>query len=187
MYDFAHHNPSTVVDAMMALLIGDTQVRHRGTLGGSLANNDPSACYPVALLALGATIVTNVRRMATDDWFRSMFATALAPDELIAAIEFPIPQRSNYERFRNAASRYAMIGVFMASGPAGVRAATTGAGQDGVFRHAAMERALAADWSGKAMRGIDTPADGLNGDMHASVPCRAHLIGVMAQRAVARS
>ncbi len=177
--------------AKMALLIGDTQVRHRGTMGGSLANNDPSACYPAAVLALGATIVTDVRRIAADDWFQGMFATALAPDELITAIEFPIPERSNYEKFRNPASRYAMVGVFVAQGascrPAGVRVAITGAGQDGVFRHAAMEQALAADWSADALRGIATPADGLNGDMHASAPYRAHLIGVMARRAVAGS
>ena len=177
--------------AKMALLIGDTQVRHRGTMGGSLANNDPSACYPAAVLALGATIVTDQRRIHADDWFQGMFATALAADELITAIEFPIPQRSNYEKFRNPASRYAMVGVFVASGPScapgGVRVAITGAGQDGVFRHAAMEQALAADWSAEALRGIVTPADGLNGDMHASAPYRAHLIGVMARRAVAGS
>ena len=173
--------------AKMALLIGDTQVRHRGTMGGSLANNDPSACYPAAVLALGATIVTDQRRIHADGWFQGMFATALAADELITAIEFPIPEKSNYEKFRNPASRYAMVGVFVASGPAGVRVAITGAGQDGVFRHAAMEAALAADWSADALQGVATPADGLNGDMHASAPYRAHLIGVMARRAVAGS
>ncbi len=173
--------------AKMAGLIGDIQVRHRGTIGGSLANNDPSACYPAAVLALGATIVTDQRRIHADDWFQGMFATALAQDELITAVEFPVPEKSNYEKFRNPASRYAMVGVFVARGPAGVRVAITGAGQDGVFRHAAMEQALAADWSPEALRGIVTPADGLNGDMHASAPYRAHLIGVMARRAVAGS
>ncbi len=171
--------------AKMAKMIGDTQVRHRGTMGGSLANNDPSACYPAAVLAIGATIVTDKRRIPADEYFQGMFTTALAPDELITAIEFPIPEKSNYEKFRNPASRYAMVGVFVAKGPAGVRVAITGAGQDGVFRHAAMEQALAANWSPDAVAGIVTPADGLNGDIHASAPYRAHLIGVMAKRAVA--
>jgi carbon-monoxide dehydrogenase medium subunit len=170
--------------AKMASWIGDIQVRHRGTMGGSLANNDPSACYPAAVLALGATIVTDRRRIAADDYFQGMFTTALELDELITAIEFPIPAKSNYEKFRNPASRYAMVGVFVASGPAGVRVAITGAGQDGVFRHAAMEQALAANWSADAIAGIVTPADGLNSDIHAGAEYRAHLIGVMARRAV---
>ena len=121
--------------AKMASWIGDTQVRHRGTMGGSLANNDPSACYPAAALALGATIVTNTRRIPIDEYFQGMFTTALGADELITAVEFPIPEKSNYEKFRNPASRYAMVGVFVARGPAGVRVAITGAAQDGVFRH----------------------------------------------------
>ena len=171
--------------AKMASWIGDTQVRHRGTLGGSLANNDPSSCYPAAVLALGATVVTDRRRIAADDYFQGMFTTALEPDELITAVEFPIPEKSNYEKFRNPASRYAMVGVFVARGPAGVRVAITGAGQNGVFRHTAMEQALAANWSPDALRDIKTPADGLNGDIHASAEYRAHLIGVMARRAVA--
>ncbi len=169
----------------MAAMIGDTQVRHRGTMGGSLANNDPSACYPAAALALGATIVTDKRRIPADAYFQGMFTTALAPDEIITAIEFPIPEKSNYEKFRNPASRYAMVGVFVARGPAGVRVAITGAAQDGVFRHTAMEQALTADWSAAALKDIVTPADGLNSDIHASAPYRAHLIGVMARRAVA--
>jgi aerobic carbon-monoxide dehydrogenase medium subunit len=170
--------------AKMASWIGDIQVRHRGTMGGSLANNDPSACYPAAVLALGATIVTDKRRIPADEYFQGMFTTALEPDELITAIEFPIPEKSNYEKFRNPASRYAMVGVFVARGPAGVRVAITGAGQDGVFRHAAMEQALAANWSADAIAGIVTPADGLNSDIHAGAEYRAHLIGVMARRAV---
>ena len=171
--------------AKMAGWIGDTQVRHRGTMGGSLANNDPSSCYPAAALAIGATVVTDKRSIPVDDYFQGMFTTALAPDELITAVEFPIPEKSNYEKFRNPASRYAMVGVFVARGPAGVRVAITGAAQDGVFRHTAMEQALAADWSPDAIKGITTSADGLNSDIHASAEYRAHLIGVMARRAVA--
>ncbi len=173
--------------AKMASWIGDTQVRHRGTMGGSLANNDPSACYPAAALAIGATVVTDKRRIPIDEYFQGMFTTALAPDELITSIEFPIPEKSNYEKFRNPASRYAMVGVFVAKGPAGVRVAITGAAQDGVFRHAAMEQALTQTWSADAIAGIVTPPDGLNSDIHASAAYRAHLIGVMARRAVAAS
>ena len=169
----------------MASWIGDTQVRHRGTMGGSLANNDPSSCYPAAALAIGATIVTDKRRIPADDYFQGMFTTALAPEELITSVEFPIPEKSNYEKFRNPASRYAMVGVFVARGPAGVRVAITGAAQNGVFRHTEMEQALAANWSPDAIRDIKTPADGLNSDIHASAEYRAHLIGVMARRAVA--
>ena len=171
--------------AKMASWIGDTQVRHRGTMGGSLANNDPSSCYPAAVLALGATIHTDHRAIAADDYFQGMFTTALEPGELITKVSFPIPEKSNYEKFRNPASRYAMVGVFVARGPAGVRVAITGAGQGGVFRHTEMEQALTADWSADAIKGIVTSADGLNGDIHASPEYRAHLIGVMARRAVA--
>jgi carbon-monoxide dehydrogenase medium subunit len=171
--------------AKMASWIGDTQVRHRGTMGGSLANNDPSACYPSAVLALGATIHTDHRSIAADDFFQGMFTTALEPGELITAIEFPIPEKSNYEKFRNPASRYAIVGVFVAKGPAGVRVAITGAGQGGAFRHAEMERALSQNWSADAIKDIKTSPDGLNGDIHASPEYRAHLIGVMARRAVA--
>jgi carbon-monoxide dehydrogenase medium subunit len=171
--------------AKMASMIGDTQVRHRGTMGGSLANNDPSACYPAAVLAIGAVIHTTKRAIPADSYFQGMFTTALEPDELITAIEFPLPEKSNYEKFPNPASRYAIVGVFVAKGPAGVRVAVTGAGQNGVFRHAAFEAALAANWSADALAGITTPADGLNGDIHASPEYRAHLVGVMAKRAVA--
>ncbi len=171
--------------AKMASWIGDTQVRHRGTMGGSLANNDPSACYPSAVLAIGAIIHTDHRSIAADDFFQGMFTTALEPGELITAIEFPIPEKSNYEKFRNPASRYAMVGVFVARGPAGVRVAVTGAGQGGVFRHKEMEQALSQNWSADAIRDIKTSPDGLNGDIHASPEYRAHLVGVMARRAVA--
>ena len=171
--------------AKMASWIGDTQVRHRGTMGGSLANNDPSACYPCAVLALGATIKTDRRSIAADDYFQGMFTTALEPGEIITAVEFPIPEKSNYEKFRNPASRYAMVGVFVAKGPAGVRLAITGAGQDGVFRQTEMEQALSSNWSPDVIKTIKVSPDGLNGDIHASAEYRAHLIGVMAQRAVA--
>jgi carbon-monoxide dehydrogenase medium subunit len=175
--------------ARLAGWIGDRQVRNRGTIGGSLANNDPSACYPAAALALGATIVTDRREIAADDYFQGMFTTALEPDELITAVRFPIPVRANYEKFRNPASRYAMVGVFVAEGvaggPARVRVAITGAGQGGVFRHAQMEAALARDFSSAALDGIDTPPEGLIGDIHGSAAYRAHLIGVTARRAVA--
>ncbi len=171
--------------AKMAGWIGDNQVRHRGTMGGSLANNDPSACYPAAVLAIGATIHTDKRQIEADDFFQGMFTTALEPGELITKIVFPFPEKSNYEKFRNPASRYAMVGVFVAKGPKGTRLAITGAGQSGVFRHTEMEQALASNFSADAIKDIKTPADGLNGDIHASPEYRAHLIGVMARRAVA--
>jgi len=171
--------------ARLAGAIGDRQVRNRGTIGGSLANNDPSACYPAAVLALGATIVTDRRRIAADDYFQGMFTTVLEADEIITAVEFPVAARANYEKFRNPASRYAIVGVFVAAGPAGVRVAVTGAGQGGVFRHAAMEAALARDFSVDAISGVEISADDMNSDIHASAAYRAHLVGVMAQRAVA--
>jgi carbon-monoxide dehydrogenase medium subunit len=166
--------------------IGDIQVRHRGTIGGSLANNDPSACYPAAVLALNATIKTDQRSIAADAFFQGMFTTALEPGEIITAVEFPLPvEKSAYEKFRNPASRYAMVGVFVAKTAAGVRVAVTGAGQDGVFRHAEMEAALSKNFSPEAIAAIKTPSEGLNGDIHGSSEYRAHLITVMAKRAVA--
>jgi carbon-monoxide dehydrogenase medium subunit len=170
--------------AAMAGMIGDNQVRHRGTMGGSLANNDPSACYPTAVLALGATIKTDHRTISADDYFQGMFTTALEPGELIVSIEFPIPEKMHYEKFRNPASRYAMVGVCVAKGPHGVRVAITGAGQGGVFRHTAMEEALAKNWSADAIKDIKTSPEGLNSDIHGSAEYRAHLVGVMAKRAV---
>ncbi|QXM25125.1 xanthine dehydrogenase family protein subunit M [Elioraea tepida] len=171
--------------AKLAAHIGDNQVRNRGTIGGSVANNDPAADYPAAVLALGATVHTNARAIAADDFFTGMFSTALEPGEIVTAVSFPIPEKAAYMKFPNPASRYAMVGVFVAKGPAGVRVAVTGAGANGVFRHAAMEAALAANWSPAALDGITTPVDGLNGDIHGSKEYRAHLIGVMAKRAVA--
>jgi carbon-monoxide dehydrogenase medium subunit len=171
--------------AALAGGIGDRQVRNRGTIGGSLANNDPAADYPAAALACGATIRTNKRALAAADFFQGLFTTALAADEIITAVSFPIPQKAAYMKFASPASRYAMVGVFVAKGADGVRVAVTGAGQDGVFRHAAMEQALSLSWSPAALDGVATPADRLNGDIHASAEYRAHLIGVMARRAVA--
>ena len=173
--------------AHQASLIGDEAVRHRGTMGGSLANNDPAACYPSALLALGGTIVTDRRRIAADDFFQGMFTTALEQGEIITAVEFPAPEKSGYEKFRNPASRYAIVGVYVAKTPGGVRVAVTGAGQNGVFRHTAMEQALTANFSPDAIAKIVTPADGMNGDIHASAEYRAHLVGVIARRAVAKA
>lgn len=173
--------------AAMAEHIGDAQVRNRGTIGGSIANHDPAADYPGAVLALGATVHTNTRKIAADDFFTGMFSTALAPDELVTAVEFPIPEKAAYVKFPNPASRYAMVGVFVAKGPAGVRVAVTGAGANGVFRHTAMEEALAKNWSPDALHDVGTAEDGLNGDIHASKEYRAHLVGVMAKRAVAKA
>ncbi|HVZ07198.1 FAD binding domain-containing protein [Rhodopila sp.] len=173
--------------ADLASWIGDEAVRHRGTIGGSLANNDPAACYPCAVLALGATVKTDKRSIKADDYFQGLFTTALAQGELITAVEFPIPERSAYEKFRNPASRYAIVGVFVAKFPDGVRLAITGAGQNGVFRHAAMEKALSANFSPDALNGITTPAGDMNSDIHASAEYRAHLCGVIAKRAVAKA
>jgi carbon-monoxide dehydrogenase medium subunit len=170
--------------ARMAGTIGDTQVRNRGTMGGSLANNDPAADYPAAVLALGGTLVTDRRQIAADEFFQGMFTTALEPGELLVAIRLPVPAKCGYAKMKNPASRYSMAGVFVAKGPAWVRVAVNGAGP-GVFRVAAMEQALAANWSPEAVAGISIPADGLNSDIHASAEYRAHLVTVMAKRAVA--
>ncbi len=171
--------------AYQASMIGDVQVRHRGTIGGSVANNDPSACYPSALLALGATVKTDKREIPADEFFQGMFATALQPGEIITEVRFPVPEKSNYAKFHNPASRYAMVGVFVAKGPKGLRVAVTGAAQGGVFRHKAFEQALEKNFSADALKGIATPAEGLNSDIHGSAEYRAHLVGVMARRAVA--
>ena len=171
--------------AALASMIGDSQVRHRGTIGGSLANNDPSACYPSVVLATGATITTDRRSIAAADYFQGMFTTALEAGEIITSVRLPIPAKAAYEKFRNPASRYAMVGVFVAKTAQGVRVAVTGAGQGGVFRHDAFEKALTANWSPAALDGITTPQDGMNSDIHASAEYRAHLVGVMARRAVA--
>lgn len=170
--------------AQLAGGIGDKEVRHRGTIGGSVANDDPTADYPSAVLALDATVHTNARTIAADDFFQGMFTTALEPGELITAIEFPVPQKAAYMKFPNPASRYAMVGVFVAKTAAGVRVAVTGAGQNGVFRAKAMEQALAKNFTPAAIANIKIPVDGMNADIHAGAEYRAHLVGVMARRAV---
>ena len=163
--------------------IGDPQVRNRGTLGGSVANNDPAADYPAAVLALGATITTTSRTIAADNFFKGLFETALEDGELITSISFPKADKTGYMKFPNPASRYAMVGVFVAKTGNGVRVAVTGAGPC-VFRVKAMEDALAKNFSSAAIKDIKIPADGLNSDIHASAEYRAHLVGVMARRAV---
>jgi carbon-monoxide dehydrogenase medium subunit len=171
--------------AELAGMIGDNQVRNRGTLGGSLANNDPAADYPAAALATGATIRTSKRALPAEAFFQGMFTTALEPDEIIIEVAFPIPAKAAYQKFRNPASRYAMVGVFVARTRDGVRVAVTGAGQGGVFRHAAMEAALQASFSPAALDGVTTDPGDLNSDIHGSAAYRAHLVGVLAKRAVA--
>ena len=170
--------------ADLAQHIGDPQVRNRGTLGGSLAHNDPSADYPAAVLALGATVQTDRRRIPADDYFRGMFATALEPDEVITAVRFPVPEKAAYAKFPHPASRFALVGVMVAKGPAGIRVAVTGAGP-GVFRQAAMEKALAGRFAADALAAVAVPAAGLTSDPFGGADYRAHLVGVMARRAVA--
>jgi carbon-monoxide dehydrogenase medium subunit len=173
--------------AYLASHVGDRQVRYSGTIGGSLANNDPSACYPAALLALGGTIHTPTRKIAAADYFQGMFTTALAPNELITAISFPVAAQAGYAKFPNPASRYAMVGVFVAKFADGVRVAITGAGADGVFRHAAAEAALTASFTADAVKDLETPLSILNGDINGDTAYRAQLIRVMAGRAVTQA
>jgi len=169
--------------AYMASHIGDVQVRNRGTIGGSVSNNDPAADYPAAVLGLGATIHTSSRKIAADDFFLGMFTTALEPGEILTAIEFPIPEKAGYAKMKNPASRYVMAGVFVAKTAGGVRVAVNGAGPC-VFRQSEMERALAANWSADAVAGIRQSPEDLNSDIHGSAEYRAHLVTVMAKRAV---
>jgi carbon-monoxide dehydrogenase medium subunit len=171
--------------AALAGAIGDRQVRNRGTIGGSLANDDPAADYPAAVLGLGATVNTNQRQVAADDFFKGLFETALAPGELIVSVTFPVPKKAAYEKFRNPASRFALVGVFVAQTAQGPRVAVTGAGSRGVFRVKAMEQALARDWSPKAIEPVAVAASELQSDLHASAEYRAHLVNVLARRAVA--
>lgn len=173
--------------AELAGMIGDPAVRHRGTIGGSVANNDPAADYPSAVLALGATIITNKRKIAADDYFKGLFETALEEGELITKISFPIPAKAAYEKFRNPASRYAIVGVFVAKKGRDVRVAVTGAGSNGVFRAGKFEAALTANFRPKGLDGLTFSADGLNTDMHADAEYRAHLITVMTRRAVQKA
>jgi carbon-monoxide dehydrogenase medium subunit len=172
--------------ADMAAHIGDRQVRAMGTLGGSVANNDPAACYPSAVLALGATIHTTQRKIAADDFFLGMFATALNEGELITAISFPMPKRASYMKFKQPASRFALVGVFIAQFDAGVRVAITGAA-NGVFRHAGLEAALSKSFTPEAAAAVKIDATDLNSDIHATAAYRANLISVQAQRGVAKA
>ena len=170
--------------ASLAGGIGDPHVRNRGTIGGSLANNDPAADYPAAVLALGATVLTNKRKIAAENFFHGLFETSLEAGEIITEVSFPIPQKAAYVKFPNPASRYALVGVFVAKTAQGVRVAVTGAGSGGVFRAGAFETALDANFSAAALANSSIPADGLIADLHADAAYRAHLIVVMAKRAV---
>ena len=171
--------------AGLAVRIGDPQVRNRGTIGGSVANNDPAADYPAALLALNAKVTTTHRDIPADDFFLGLFETALSEDEIITEISFPIPEKAAYMKFPNPASRYALVGVMVAQTATGVRVAVTGAGADGVFRITEIEQALSENFSPEAIAYIIVKADHLSSDIHAGPEYRAHLISVMAKRAVA--
>jgi carbon-monoxide dehydrogenase medium subunit len=174
--------------AQLASMIGDPQVRYRGTVGGSLANNDPAADYPAAVLALCATIKTNKREIPADDFFKGLFSTALADGEIITAVSFPVPAKAGYSKFPHPASRFALTGVFVAKTRSGdVRVTATGASQAGVMRVPAIEQALNSNWSAGALDSIRIAADGLLNDIHGSADYRANLIKVMAQRAVAEA
>lgn len=168
----------------LAAHIGDPHVRHMGTVGGSVANNDPAADYPAALLALDATIVTNMRELAAAEFFTGLFETALKDDEIVTAVTFTVPDQCGYSKFPNPASRYAMTGVFVAKGKGGVKVAVTGAGDDGVFRSNEVEAALSKKFDASALEGVTVPAGNLMSDIHASAEYRANLIVVMAKRAV---
>jgi aerobic carbon-monoxide dehydrogenase medium subunit len=171
--------------AHLTSVLGDPQVRYRGTIGGSIANNDPAADFPAAVLALGATVKTNKRSIAADDFFKGLFSTALEDGEIITAISFPVPAKAGYSKMRHPASRFALTGVFVVKTRAGdVRVAATGASQSGVMRVAAIEAALKANWSAGALDSVTISADGLLADIHGSSAYRANLIKVMAQRAV---
>jgi carbon-monoxide dehydrogenase medium subunit len=172
--------------ADLASNIGDRQVRAMGTIGGSLANDDPSADYPAAVLALNATVHTTTREIAADDFFQGLFTTALKEGELITSVSFPKPQRAAYMKFKHAASRFALIGVFVAQTDSGVRVAVTGGG-NGVFRHAGLEEALAKSFTPEAAAAVKIDASDLASDIHASAAYRANLISVMAQRAVVKA
>lgn len=189
-----HHEVSTSAELKavcpaichLAALIGDPHVRHMGTIGGSIANNDPAADYPSAMLGLNATIITNAREIPADDFFLGLFETALEDGELVVAVTFDAPAKAGYSKFANPASRFAMTGVFVAKAADGsVRVAVTGAGSNGVFRHAGLEKALAANWSADAASGVMVDASDLLADIHGSAEYRANLVKVMAKRAVA--
>ena len=188
-------NSQVVKDALPVLAevpgsIGDPAVRHRGTIGGSLANNDPNADYPAAVLGLGATVITNKRRIAADDFFKGMFETVLEPDEIITKVQFPIAKKAAYEKFKHPASGFALVGVFVSKRGSDIRVAVTGvsgSGSNGVFRVASFEEALKKRFSPKSIEGMTIPADGMNSDIHGSAEYRAHLVAVLARRALAKA
>jgi len=185
-------NSQVVKDALpvlakLAAEIGDPAVRHRGTLGGSLANNDPNADYTAAVLGLGATIITSKRRIAADDFFKGLFETALEPDEIITKVSFPLAKKAAYQKFRHPASGFALVGVFVSKRGSDIRVAATGAGSNGVFRVKSFEEALKKRFAAKSVEGMTIPADGMNSDIHGSAEYRAHLVGVMARRALAEA
>jgi carbon-monoxide dehydrogenase medium subunit len=171
--------------ASVAASIGDPHVRHRGTIGGSIANNDPNADYPAAMLGLGALIITNKRRIPADEFFKGMFETALEADEIITKIQVPVPKKAAYQKFKHPASGFALVGVFVSKRGSDIRVAVTGAGANGVFRVGSFEEALKKRFAAKSLEGMSIPASGLNSDIHASAEYRAHLVGVLARRAVA--
>lgn len=178
----AAHYPAL---AALAGGIGDPAVRVRGTIGGSIANNDPAACYPSAVLASGATVVTNTRKIAADDYFQGLFTTALHDGEIVTSVVFPIPEKAAYVKFNQPASRFALTGVFVAKFAGGVRVAVTGASQGGVFRWTEAEQALSADFSPGAISGLTVDADDMIGDLHGTPAYRANLVKVLTGRAVA--
>jgi carbon-monoxide dehydrogenase medium subunit len=185
-------NSQVLKDALPGLAgvpgsIGDPQVRNRGTIGGSIANNDPNADYPAACLGLGATIVTNKRRIAADDFFTGMFSTALEENEVITKVMFPIAKKAAYEKFKHPASGFALVGVFVSKRGSDIRVAVTGAGANGVFRVKSFEEALKKRFAAKSLEGMTIPANGMNSDIHASAEYRAHLVGVLARRALAKA
>ncbi len=171
--------------ASLAARIGDPAVRNRGTIGGSVANNDPSACYPAAVLASGATVVTNTREIAADDYFLGMFETALEEGEIVTEVKFPVPEAAHYEKHIQPASRFPLVAVFVAKFADGVRVAVTGASENGVFRWSEAEAALAGNFSADAVSGLKADPSAMISDLHGSGGYRAHLVGVMTKRAVA--
>lgn len=171
--------------AALASHIGDPAVRNRGTIGGSLANNDPAACYPAIAMATGATIVTNTREISADDYFQGMFATALEEGEIVTSVRFPIPEASSWQKFVQPASRFSLVGVFVAKYADGVRVGVTGASEEGVFRWSEAEAALSSTYSAASVEGLSLSADGMINDLHGTGAYRAHIVGVMTKRAVA--
>jgi len=171
--------------ASLAGRIGDPAVRNRGTIGGSLANNDPSACYPAGALASGAVIVTNTREIAADDYFQGMFDTALEEGEIVTEVRFPVPQAAHYEKFLQPASRFPLVAAYVARFADGVRVAITGASNDGVFRWTEAEAALSGNFAASALEGLSVDGSNMISDLHGTGAYRAHLVGVMTKRAVA--